>query len=261
MADQCSLDILRQRHGKKKTLAEQICTELTVHTKIEEDIFYPACEGKVEEDLLKEAYVEHDSANVLIAEIEAGGPGRRILRRQGQGAVGDNRAPRQGRGTARRGYVSQTRKAGLDMDALASRWRRTRRSGSPTTRSAACRSPKRRAWTAPRSRLTDRQAAREVRERRRPGDGDARRLSAARRIRAKRGGARSGLQGLRDVAAVIHTGVKIAPHDGALDSQEPLPRRDRPAGQARRRRSGHRAQPFRPYGVLRAGQARGRHGG
>jgi hypothetical protein len=48
--------------------------ELTVHTKIEEDIFYPACEGKVEEDLLKEAYVEHDGAKVLIAEIEAGGP-------------------------------------------------------------------------------------------------------------------------------------------------------------------------------------------
>src|ERR1700710_1271363 len=60
--------------GRKQALAEQICMELTVHTKIEEDIFYPACEGKVEEDLLKEAYVEHDSAKVLIAEIEAGGP-------------------------------------------------------------------------------------------------------------------------------------------------------------------------------------------
>ena len=30
--------------------------------------------GKIEEDLLKEAYVEHDGAKVLIAEIEAGGP-------------------------------------------------------------------------------------------------------------------------------------------------------------------------------------------
>lgn len=59
--------------GKKKALAEQICMELTVHTKIEEDVFYPACEGKVEEDLLKEAYVGHDGAKVLIAEIEAGG--------------------------------------------------------------------------------------------------------------------------------------------------------------------------------------------
>jgi hemerythrin superfamily protein len=60
--------------GKKKALAEQICLELTVHTQIEEDVFYPACEGAVEEDLMKEAYVEHDGAKVLVAEIEAGGP-------------------------------------------------------------------------------------------------------------------------------------------------------------------------------------------
>ena len=39
---------------------------------IEEEIFYPACEGKVDEDLLKEGYVEHDAAKLLIAEIEAG---------------------------------------------------------------------------------------------------------------------------------------------------------------------------------------------
>ena len=58
--------------GRKEKLARQICLELTIHTKIEEEIFYPACEGKVEEDLLKEAYVEHDAAKLLIAEIEAG---------------------------------------------------------------------------------------------------------------------------------------------------------------------------------------------
>ena len=59
--------------GRKEKLARRICLELTVHTMIEEEIFYPACEGKLEdEDLLKEAYVEHDSAKLLIAEIEAG---------------------------------------------------------------------------------------------------------------------------------------------------------------------------------------------
>ena len=58
--------------GRKQKLAQQICMELAVHTKIEEEIFYPACEGKIEEDLLKEAYVEHDAAKVLMAEIEAG---------------------------------------------------------------------------------------------------------------------------------------------------------------------------------------------
>ena len=58
--------------GRKQKLAQQICMELSVHTKIEEEIFYPACDGKIEEDLLKEAYVEHDAAKVLMAQIEAG---------------------------------------------------------------------------------------------------------------------------------------------------------------------------------------------
>lgn len=58
--------------GRKEKLARQICLELTIHTKIEEEIFYPACDGKIDEDLLKEAYVEHDAAKLLIAEIEAG---------------------------------------------------------------------------------------------------------------------------------------------------------------------------------------------
>jgi hemerythrin superfamily protein len=58
--------------GRKEKLARRICMELAVHTKIEEEIFYPACKGKVGEDLLKEAYVEHDAAKLLIAEIEAG---------------------------------------------------------------------------------------------------------------------------------------------------------------------------------------------
>ena len=58
--------------GRKENLATQICLELSVHAAIEEEIFYPACEGKVEEDLLKESYVEHDAAKLLIAEISAG---------------------------------------------------------------------------------------------------------------------------------------------------------------------------------------------
>ena len=60
--------------GRKQKLAERICLELSVHTRIEEEIFYPACDGKVDEDLLKESYVEHDGAKLLVAEIIAGGP-------------------------------------------------------------------------------------------------------------------------------------------------------------------------------------------
>lgn len=60
--------------AERQRLAKQICTELTVHAMIEEEIFYPACEGKVEEDQLNEGLVEHDGAKVLIAEIEGGNP-------------------------------------------------------------------------------------------------------------------------------------------------------------------------------------------
>jgi hypothetical protein len=60
--------------GRKEKIARQICTELKVHTMIEEEIFYPALRGKIEDDDLDEAYVEHDGAKLLINEIEAGGP-------------------------------------------------------------------------------------------------------------------------------------------------------------------------------------------
>lgn len=61
--------------SKKQMLAEQICNELKVHTMIEEEIFYPAFVGKIEDDTLNEAYVEHDGAKVLINDILASSPG------------------------------------------------------------------------------------------------------------------------------------------------------------------------------------------
>lgn len=60
--------------GKKQAIAEKICNELKIHTIIEEEIFYPALEGKIEDDMLAEAYVEHDGAKVLINDIMSGSP-------------------------------------------------------------------------------------------------------------------------------------------------------------------------------------------
>jgi hypothetical protein len=60
--------------SRKERLAKEICTELKIHTMLEEEIFYPAFEGKIEEDLIKEAVVEHDAAKVLINDIEAAEP-------------------------------------------------------------------------------------------------------------------------------------------------------------------------------------------
>lgn len=58
--------------SEQQRLARQICTELKVHAMLEEEIFYPALRGKVEDDDLDEALVEHDGAKVLINDIEAG---------------------------------------------------------------------------------------------------------------------------------------------------------------------------------------------
>lgn len=53
-------------------LAREICTELTIHTQLEEDIFYPALRQAIKEtDLLAEAEVEHQTAKDLIAQIQA----------------------------------------------------------------------------------------------------------------------------------------------------------------------------------------------
>lgn len=104
--------------GRKQSIAEKICLELSVHAMIEEEIFYPACEGKVEEDLLKESYVEHDGAKVMIAEILGGAPSDefydskvKVLSEEIEHHVGEEEKRMEG-------LFAQARKAGLDMDAL-----------------------------------------------------------------------------------------------------------------------------------------------
>jgi hemerythrin superfamily protein len=60
---------------RKLELATRICNALTVHTTIEEEIFYPAfIEATEDKELHHEAEIEHDAAKKLIAEIEASGP-------------------------------------------------------------------------------------------------------------------------------------------------------------------------------------------
>ena len=61
--------------AEKLALFNKIALALKVHTQIEEEILYPEERGEVEDDLLDEAYVEHDGAKKLIAEIEGMQPG------------------------------------------------------------------------------------------------------------------------------------------------------------------------------------------
>lgn len=113
--------------SRKQALAEQACLELKVHTVIEEEVFYPACRGKVEEDLLNEAYVEHDGAKLLINDIEAGGPEEdfydakvKVLSEMIEHHVKEEEMRSEG-------LFSQARAAGLDMDALADAMRARKR--------------------------------------------------------------------------------------------------------------------------------------
>lgn len=56
----------------KSELVKQICTELTVHATIEEEIFYPAVREQIDDgDLMDEALVEHAGAKKLIAELQS----------------------------------------------------------------------------------------------------------------------------------------------------------------------------------------------
>lgn len=102
----------------KQKLARQICTELKIHAMIEEEIFYPALEGKIDEDLLKEAYVEHDGAKLLINEIEAGNPDEEfydskvtVLKEQIEHHVKEEEKERDN-------MFQQARAADVDLDAL-----------------------------------------------------------------------------------------------------------------------------------------------
>ena len=62
---------------EKQELALQICTMLTVHATVEEELFYPAAREVLgeDEDLVDEAEVEHASALDLIEQIEQSSPG------------------------------------------------------------------------------------------------------------------------------------------------------------------------------------------
>jgi hypothetical protein len=105
--------------GKKAEIAKQICMELTIHTMIEEEIFYPACrEAGVESGMMDEANVEHDGAKVLIGELEKGSPEDdyydakvKVLSEEIKHHVKEEERPGEG-------IFAKARDAGLDMDAL-----------------------------------------------------------------------------------------------------------------------------------------------
>ena len=104
--------------GQKQKLAHEICLALSVHFALEEEIFYPACEGTVEKDELKEGYVEHDAAKLLVCEIEANKEGDddffdtkvHVLKEEIEHHIKEEEGPD--------GIFAQARSGKLDMDAI-----------------------------------------------------------------------------------------------------------------------------------------------
>jgi len=57
--------------AKKKQIVTEICTELSVHAQLEEEIFYPAVKQALKDsELIPEATVEHATLKDLIAQVQ-----------------------------------------------------------------------------------------------------------------------------------------------------------------------------------------------
>jgi hemerythrin superfamily protein len=103
--------------ASKKKIADQICTALTLHAAIEEEIFYPAVRAASKEaaDLLDEALVEHAGAKDLIAQLQEMDPEDdlydakvKVLGEQIEHHVGEEEGE----------MFPKAKKAGLDLVAL-----------------------------------------------------------------------------------------------------------------------------------------------
>jgi len=71
-----SLKGLDDEDERKAELVDEICYELTLHTMVEEEIFYPVLRSAINDDeLMDEADVEHAGARELISQLEVMYPG------------------------------------------------------------------------------------------------------------------------------------------------------------------------------------------
>jgi hemerythrin superfamily protein len=102
----------------QRKIVQQICQELIIHAMIEEQIIYPAIRDAVEDDMMDEAQVEHDSAKTLILSLQQGEPSDAyydakvsVLKEQVEHHVYEEER--------QRGSIfSQVRKADIDLVAL-----------------------------------------------------------------------------------------------------------------------------------------------
>jgi hypothetical protein len=103
---------------QKQSIARQICMELIIHSMIEEEIFYPAVHGEIEDHTVEEAYVEHDGAKVLISELLEGSPSDEFYDAKVTVLCEDIKHHVHEEEKRGDGMFAQARAAGLDLDEL-----------------------------------------------------------------------------------------------------------------------------------------------
>jgi hemerythrin superfamily protein len=88
-----AIELLKEQHDKVKKafkefeklgredaeaqqqLVQRVCEDLKLHTTLEEELFYPAAREAIDdEDILNEAQIEHETAKMLIEQLENMGP-------------------------------------------------------------------------------------------------------------------------------------------------------------------------------------------
>ena len=69
-------DKLASNGPRKASLVERICEEIELHSRIEEEIFYPSVRAAIDDDaLMDEAAVEHEQAKSMVTQLHALRPG------------------------------------------------------------------------------------------------------------------------------------------------------------------------------------------
>jgi Hemerythrin HHE cation binding domain len=65
----------REDTEAQQQLVQTVCEDLKLHTTLEEELFYPAAREAIDdEDIMNEAQVEHETAKMLIEQLENMGP-------------------------------------------------------------------------------------------------------------------------------------------------------------------------------------------
>lgn len=108
--------------SRKEALVQEICTELCLHTLLEEEIFYPACQAEIdEEDIVEEAYVEHDGAKVLVAELMESSASDEFFDAKVSVLSEEIKHHVQEEEKRGEGVFAKAKAAGMDLDALGKR--------------------------------------------------------------------------------------------------------------------------------------------